>query len=85
MPATKVTSIEASDLFVARNVANKLVTTALTLLTMLQYAFDEIQVKHTLVVRHNGGGEVNASLTDESSSLLNKWLRNTDDVYCFYR
>jgi carbonic anhydrase len=85
VPANEVVGAEPGELFVHRNIANMVVHTDLNLLSVLQYAVEELKVKHIIVCGHYGCGGVRAALSHHSMGVLNKWLRNIKDVYRLHR
>jgi carbonic anhydrase len=85
VPANEVVGAEPGELFVHRNIANLVVHTDLNLLSVLQYAVEELKVKHIIVCGHYGCGGVKAALSHHNMGVLNKWLRNIKDVYRLHR
>lgn len=85
VPANEVIGAEPGELFVHRNIANMVVHTDLNLLSVLQYAVEELKVKHVIVCGHYGCGGVRAALSHHSMGVLNKWLRNIKDVYRLHK
>jgi len=81
VPAEVVTGCEPGDLFVHRNVANLVIHTDLNLLTVLNYAVDQLKVRHVIVCGHYGCGGVRAAMSSRSQGPLNRWLRNIKDIY----
>jgi carbonic anhydrase len=81
VPAEVVTGCQPGDLFVHRNVANMVVHTDLNLLTVLNYAVDQLKVSHVIVCGHYGCGGVRAAMSARSQGPLNRWLRAIKDVY----
>lgn len=81
VPAEEVIGAEPGELFVHRNIANLVVHTDTNLLSVLQYAVEELRVKHVIVCGHYGCGGVRAALSHRHFGILNKWLRNIKDVY----
>jgi len=65
---------------VHRNVANVVVPTDLNCLSTIQFAVDELKVKHLMVVGHYGCGGVKAALNDTRVGLADNWLRHIKDV-----
>lgn len=84
VPANEITNTHPGEMFVHRNIANLVVNTDLNLLSVLQYAVEQLQVKHIIVCGHYGCGGVKASLSHQSLGLMNKWLRNIKDIYRFH-
>ena len=85
VPANEITGTKPGEIFVHRNIANMVVHTDLNLLSVLQYAVEVLKVQHIIVCGHYGCGGINASLTNHSFGIINKWLRNIKDVHRLYR
>lgn len=81
VPANEVIGAEPGELFVHRNIANMVVHTDINMLSVLQYAVEELKVKNVIVCGHYGCGGVKAALSSHHLGILNKWLRNIKDVY----
>ena len=84
VPANEITNTDPGDIFVQRNIANLVVNTDLNLLSVLQYAVDELKVKHIIVCGHYGCGGIKAALSNKTFGMLNKWLHNIKDIYRIY-
>jgi len=84
VPANEITNTDPGDIFVQRNIANLVVNTDLNLLSVLQYAVDELKVKHFIVCGHYGCGGIKAALSNKTFGMLNKWLHNIKDIYRIY-
>ncbi|MET0635953.1 MAG: carbonic anhydrase [Chitinophagaceae bacterium] len=86
VPANEITDTQPGEIFVHRNVANLVVNTDVNLLAVLDYAVNNLKVKHVIVCGHYGCGGVKAALTNHDlSAMLNVWLRNIKDVYRIHR
>lgn len=81
VPANEVTSTEAGEIFVHRNIANLVVHTDFNLLSVLEYSVKYLGVKHIIVCGHYGCGGVNAAMTNKRHGYVDNWLRNIKDVY----
>ncbi len=84
VPANIITGLDVGDLFVHRNIANVVSSTDLNVQSVIQYAVEQLEVKHIVVVGHHGCGGIQAALKQESFGLLDNWLRNIRDVYRDY-
>ena len=80
VPANQITGLDPGEVFVHRNVANVVVPTDLNCLSTIQFAVDQLQVKHLMVVGHYGCGGVKAALNDTRVGLADNWLRHIKDV-----
>ncbi|MFZ1365097.1 MAG: carbonate dehydratase [Brachymonas denitrificans] len=80
VPANQITGLAPGEVFVHRNVANVVVPTDLNCLSTIQFAVDQLKVKHLMVVGHYGCGGVKAALYDLRVGLVDNWLRHVRDV-----
>ncbi len=80
VPANQITGLEPGEIFVHRNVANVVVPTDLNCLSTIQYAVDQLHVRHLMVVGHYGCGGVLAALQDVRVGLADNWIRHVKDV-----
>jgi carbonic anhydrase len=55
--------------------------TDMSMLSVLDYAVNILQVKHVIVVGHYGCGGVLASMSNKQFGLIDNWLRNIKDIY----
>lgn len=81
VPANEVTGTLPGDIFVHRNIANMVIHTDMSMLSVLDYSINVLGVKHVMVVGHYGCGGVNAAMGNKQVGLIDNWLRNIKDVY----
>jgi carbonic anhydrase len=86
VPANQITGTEPGEIFVHRNVANLVINTDVNVLSVLDYAVNQLKIKHVIVCGHYGCGGIKAAITnDDFKPVLNMWLRNIKDVYRLHR
>ena len=81
VPAEEITGTLPGELFVHRNVANMVIHTDFNMLSVLQFAIQNLKVKHIIVCGHYGCGGVRTAMQKRDMGLINKWLRHIKDVY----
>jgi carbonic anhydrase len=81
VPANQITNTAPGDIFVLRNIANVIVHTDMSMLSVLDYAVNVLEVEHVIVCGHYGCGGVAAALTNKQFGIIDNWLRNIKDVY----
>ncbi len=80
VPANELVGLLPGELFVHRNVANVVAHSDLNCLSVVQYATDQLQVQHIIVVGHSGCGGVAAALHNRRVGIVDNWLRHVQDV-----
>jgi len=78
--ADQIMGLRPGEIFVHRNIANVFVHTDLNLLSVLDYAVNELKVGHVIVAGHYGCGGVRAAMDRKASGLIENWLRHIQDV-----
>jgi len=81
VPANVITDTNPGDIFVHRNIANMVVHSDMNLLSVLDYAVNQLKVKHVIVCGHYGCGGVKAAMTNGEYGIVDNWLRHIKDVY----
>ncbi len=81
VPANQITGLAPGEVFVHRNIANVVVHTDLNALSVIQFAIDQLKVKHIMVVGHYGCSGVNAALNNIRVGLADNWIRHVKDVH----
>lgn len=85
VPADRITGTMPGEIFVHRNIANLVIHTDVNLLSVLDFAVNQLKVNHVIVCGHYGCGGVKAAMTNHDYKyVLNMWLRNIKDVYRLY-
>ncbi len=85
VPANQVIDLPPGQIFVHRNIANLVIHTDLSSLSVIQYAVEVLRVKHIIVCGHYGCGGVKASMDNKEHGLVDNWLRNIKDVYRYHK
>jgi carbonic anhydrase len=80
VPANEVTGTLPGEIFVHRNIANMVVHTDLSMLSVLDYAVNVLNVSNVVVCGHYGCGGVIAALGNKPVGLVDNWLRHIKDV-----
>jgi carbonic anhydrase len=80
VPANQITGLAPGEVFVHRNIGNVVVHTDLNLLSVIQFAIDELKVKHIIVVGHYGCSGVKAAMLNRRVGLADNWIRHIRDV-----
>ncbi len=85
VPANEIMGLEPGEVFVHRNIANLVVNTDLNVMSVINYAVENLKVKHIIVCGHYNCGGVKAAMEAKDLGILNPWLRNIRDVYRLHR
>ena len=80
VPPNEITGCHPGEMFVARNIANLVIHTDLSLMSVVEYAVHHLGVKHVIICGHYGCGGVRAALTPANLGSINKWLRHIKDI-----
>ena len=81
VPANQITGLPPGEIFVHRNIANVVVHTDLNCLSVVQFAVDQLKVRHIMVVGHYGCSGVKAALLGQRIGMADSWIRHIRDVH----
>lgn len=81
VPANEITGTNPGEIFVHRNIANMVVHTDMSMLSVLDYSVNVLGVKHVIVCGHYGCGGVLTAMGNKQVGIVDNWLRNIKDVY----
>src|SRR5690606_4502085 len=83
--AEELMGVGPGDAFVHRNIANMVINTDLSAMSVINYAVAHLKVKHIVVCGHYYCGGVKAAMQSADLGILNPWLRNIRDVYRLHK
>lgn len=83
--AEELMGLGTGDMFVHRNIANMVISIDLNVMSVVNYAVDQLKVKHIVVCGHYSCGGVKAAMQSKDLGILNPWLRNIRDVYRIHK
>lgn len=85
VPANEITGTQPGEIFVHRNIANMVIHTDMSMLSVLDYAVNVLKVRHIIVCGHYGCGGVITAMSNKQVGLIDNWLRHIKDVYRLHK
>lgn len=83
--AEELMGVGPGEAFIHRNIANMVINTDLSAMSVINYAVAHLKVKHVVVCGHYYCGGVKAAMQSSDLGILNPWLRNIRDVYRLHK
>ncbi len=83
--AEELMGMGPGEVFVHRNIANMVISIDLNVMSVINYAVNQLKVNHIVVCGHYACGGVKAAMQSADLGILNPWLRNIRDVYRIHR
>ncbi|PIA13736.1 carbonate dehydratase [Coemansia reversa NRRL 1564] len=81
MAVDVLTKTNPGDVFIHRNIANRIPSEDLSALSVIEFAVKHLKVEHIIVAGHTGCGGVKAAISNGSVGILDHWLRPIKDLY----
>jgi len=85
IPANEITGTKSGEIFVHRNIANMVIHTDMSMLSVLDWSINILKVSHIIVCGHYGCGGITAALGNKQVGLIDNWLRHIKDVYRLHK
>ncbi len=86
VPVNLITGTQPGETFVHRNIANMVNHTDVSMLSVLDYAVNVLQVKHIIVCGHYECGGVKTAMKNSASGgIIDNWILHIKDVYRFHQ
>jgi len=80
VPANVIAGLEPGEVFVHRNVSNLIHPADLNMLSVVEFAINQLPVKHIIICGHYGCGGVRAAVSGKRFGLIDHWLQPIRDV-----
>lgn len=81
----QVMGLKPGEVFIHRNIANMIIATDLSALSVINYGVEYLKVKYIIVCGHYGCGGIQAAMKNLDYGILNPWLRSIRDVYHLHK
>ena len=83
--AEEMMGLGPGEAFVHRNIANLVNSTDLNVMSVINYAVKNLEVKHIIICGHYNCGGGKAAMIPKDMGILNPWLRSIRDVYRIHK
>lgn len=77
----QITGLGLGDIFVHRNIANIVNPIDLNVASVIQYAIENLKVKHIIVCGHYGCGGIKAAMEEKGMGKNSPWLQIIKDIH----
>ncbi|KAJ2588722.1 hypothetical protein H4R99_007703 [Coemansia sp. RSA 1722] len=81
MAVDVLTQTKPGDIFIHRNIANRVPSEDINALCVIEYAVKHLKVEHVVVAGHTSCGGIKAAMSTDSVGILDHWLRPVKDLY----
>lgn len=85
VPASQMTGLPPGEVFVHRNVANLALQTDVNCMSVVEFAVNQIRVRHIILCGHYGCGGVRAAMDGNTDGMLDIWLAPVRALYGRHR
>ena len=83
--AEEIMGLGPGEAFIHRNIANLVNNVDLNVMSVINYAINNLEVKHIIVCGHYNCGGVKAAMQPKDMGILNPWLRSIRDIYRLHK
>lgn len=74
VPANEITGLAPGEVFVHRNISNRVENWDRNILAVLQFAINQLRVEHIIVCGHHGCGGIKAATEGTEEGPLGDWI-----------
>lgn len=85
IPIEQIIGAEPGEVFVHRNIANMVNNADISVQSVIQFAVQQLEVKHIVVCGHYGCGGLKAASLHKDYGSINMWLNSIHDVYRLHK
>lgn len=83
--AEELMGMQPGEVLVHRNIANLVSPNDLSAMSVINFAVEQLHVKHIIVCGHYHCGGIGAAMQSKDMGIMNPWLRNIRNVYRGHR